>query len=192
MKVLYLANQQFLSQYFYRGWKNAFEALACQIDCLDYSRQSVSSYLSNQPASTRYDIIMSASNEGILSIPAEWANEMRTALVINGLPYNSLRLSPDTQAPNAKEEEVKHIAKFQRKLIWSQWMPEYVDYFYEGYRRLGIPVISMPYAADITPWGLNPEAIESPDLDILFIGNLKHRAKQNLPIFKRLFDLSSP
>jgi hypothetical protein len=192
MRILYLANQQLLSQHFFRAWKNAFEALGCQVDCLDYVHQSVSTYLSDASVDSNYGIIMSASNEGILSIPVNQINAIGAAVVINGLPFNSLRLSPDSQAPNASEEEVRHIAKFKRKLVWSQWMPEYVDYFYEGYRRLGISVISMPYAADITPWGIKVAAIKKPECDIVFIGNLKHRAKQNIPIFQSLFNLSSP
>jgi hypothetical protein len=192
MRVLYLVNQQPLAQYFLRGWKNSFEALGDQVDCLDYSRQSVSDFLINVPDSTHYDIIMSASNEGILSIPVERINEMGAALVVNALPFNSFRITPDPQAPNANEREVKHIAKFERKLIWSQWIPEYVDYFYEGYRRLGIPVMSMPYGADITSRVKISSPIEAPELDIMFVGNLRHRAKGNLPIFRSLFNLSSP
>lgn len=167
-------------------------ALGHHVDCLDYTSQTVKQYLDSTSLELPYDIVMSASNEGILDIPVERINEMGAALVINGLPFNRLGISPEPQAPCASPTEVKHVSRFHKKVVWSQWMPELVELYYSGYRQLGIPIISMPYATDITPLDLIPNPASHPECDLLFIGNLKHRAKTNLPIFKQLFALSTP
>jgi hypothetical protein len=173
-----------------RGWKRALEALGHTVIGINYQQQSIATHLLNPRLEIPYDLLMTASNEGIMDLPIARLNEMGTAVIVNGLPFNDFRISPEPQAPNAHAKEVAHLAKLHKKLVWSQWMPEYVEIFYAGYRALGIATISLPYAADVDVFKAQPQVPAVLERDILFIGNLKHRQKINAALFEKLFALS--
>jgi len=186
MNILYLANTSPLAQHFMRGWRNAFLALDDSFTVLAPEGEEFAAAIRDNV----YDLILTASGEGARRLPVEELNAKGTALVVNGLPFNDWGLSCEIQAPCADADEVRHIARFQRKLAWSQWSPELVESFYSGYTSLGIPVLALPYAGDIT---VAPETVrDMADVkeSLIFIGNLKHRRRGNLSLLKRLMTLA--
>ena len=126
MNVLYLANKSQLDSHFLRGWRNAFHALAARFDVANPKDDSFHNLVSNNI----YDIIMGYSGVGIEKLPFQLLNANNTALVVNGLPFNSSHTSPDIQAPCANPVEVDFISRFNRKIVWSQWSPVYLNSYY--------------------------------------------------------------
>ena len=182
MRVLYISPDDMLGLHFRRGWEKAFRYLGFDFVASTPGLKELTNNLRE-----RFDLIMTASGgEGIQQLPVDQLNECGTALVVNGLPFNSFRISPDMQAPLADLAEVSYIEKFNTKLIWSQWEPDFVETFFSGYLDRGIPVISLPYAGDI----IGSFEIGDLDLDIVFIGNLRHRRRGNLPLIRNLLKLS--
>jgi hypothetical protein len=184
MRVLYISPDSMLGRHFRRGWERAFTHLGLDfVNCRPIAGE-VANLLCGKP----FDLVLAASGEGIDLLPVDQLNECGTALVVNGLPFNRLRISPDIQAPLANAIEVALIAKFNKKLVWSQWEIEFVKDFFSGYVERGIRVISMPYAGDAFEYR---ELVE-PEFDITFVGNLRHRRNGNLSLFKNLFRMARP
>lgn len=153
-----------------------------QFCCLHIRPKELKNKLRDQ-----FDLIMTASGgDGIQRLPVDQLNESGTALVVNGLPFNRLKISPEIQAPLADLAEVLFIEKFKKKLIWSQWEPQFVETFFAGYLERGIPVISLPYAGDT----IGSCQIVDTEFDIVFIGNLRHRRRGNLSLIEKLLKLS--
>lgn len=185
MKVLYLAANTLLGLHFKAGWENAFNALGHTFVYVDPFQENIGYRLRSE----QFDLIMASSGDNLLDLPIDTLNANNTALVVNGLPYNDYCISPDIQAPCASSIEVRHLANLNRKLVWSQWSDVYVDYFFSGYRSLGIPAVSLPYAADITQ---APDAVRGVDdilYKIVFVGNLRHRKRGNIELIRKLLSL---
>lgn len=171
-----------------RGWRNAFRALGATFHVANPKDSGFRDFISDNV----YDIVMGYSGVGIENLPLQLLNSRNTALVINGLPFNSSHSSPDIQAPCADPMEVDFISKFNIKIVWSQWSPIYLNTYYSGYVAAGIPILCLPYAGDILT-----DVIESRDLDttqskILFVGNLSHRRRGNIPLIRKLMNLVPP
>lgn len=182
MRVLYISPDDMLGWHFRRGWKKAFRYLGFDFVTSTPEQNELTNKLRE-----RFDLIMTASGgEGIRLLPIDQLNEYGTALVVNGLPFNRFRISPEIQAPLADLAEVAFIERFNKKLIWSQWEPEFVETFFAGYLERGITVISLPYAGDTIG---SCEIVDS-EFDIVFIGNLRHRRRGNLSLIKKLLNLS--
>ena len=182
MRVLYISPDDMLGLHFRRGWEKAFRYLGFDFVAITPVLKELTNNLRE-----RFDLIMTASGgEGIQLLPVDQLNECGTALVVNGLPFNRFRISPDMQAPLADVAEVSFIEKFNKKLIWSQWEPDFVETFFSGYLDRGIPVISLPYAGDT----IDSCEIVDLDFDIVFIGNLRHRRRGNLSLIRSLLKLS--
>jgi hypothetical protein len=62
--------------------------------------------------------------------------------------------------------------------------------FYSDWEAAGVPTLSLAYGADV-PLTL-PIKLPEPVFDILFIGNLRHRKRGNVGLFRRLFALTTP
>lgn len=186
MKVLHLAGFSLLSQHFMRGWRNAFLALGDAFEVLDPAAPDFDARV----RSSDCDLILTASGEGIRRLPTEFLNERGVVVVVNGLPFNAWHVSPEIQAPCADGDEVRHLARLDRKLVWSQWSPEFVVAFFSGYEALGIPVLALPYAGDVTICPPTLRTLDEIADDLVFIGNLKHRRRGNLALFRRLLALT--
>lgn len=188
MNVLYLANKSQLDSHFLRGWKNAFHTLGARFDVANPKDDSFHNLVSNNI----YDIIMGYSGVGIEKLPLQLLNANNTALVVSGLPFNSSYTSPDIQAPCANPVEVDFISRFNRKIVWSQWSPVYLNSYYSGYVTRGIPVICLPYAGDILTNGVMMMELDALNSKVLFVGNLNHRRRGNMSLIRNLVRLVPP
>lgn len=182
MRVLYYAGRSQLALHFMRGWRNAFIAMGDTFEELDPAAPDLEAQIST----AKCDLILTASGEKIDRLPVGLLNEQGAAVVVNGLPFNVWGISPDIQAPCADAAEVQHLAQFQKKLVWSQWSPEFVSAFFSGYDRFGIPVLGLPYAGDVPVSPAFARRLADITDDMVFIGNLKHRRTGNLGLFRRL------
>jgi len=176
-----------LGWHFRRGWEKAFRFFDFEFVASAPEKIELENHL-REP----FDLIMTASGgEGIRLLPIDQLNEYGTALIVNGLPFNKLRISPEIQAPLADKAEVILISKFNKKLIWSQWEPDFVEPFFAGYMELGIPVIPLPYAGDTLGWCEIVDRDIDLEFDIAFVGNLKHRLRGNISLIKKLLNTST-
>ena len=187
MNILYLGPSHYLSSLFIQGWKNAFEALGYGFTHLDPTQAPVSSWISSQNP----ELILTNSGEGLLSLAPEQINQQGCTVVVGALPANRWKASFDPHTPLADPQEIAILSQLERRLVWSQHEPYLYPFFYQDYLEQSISVLYLPYAADITT--LQPlEFQEIPINDFLFIGNLAHRKKGNLPLLDRLFQKIDP
>jgi hypothetical protein len=171
-----------------RGWRNAFRALGATFRVANPKDSGFRDFISDNV----YDIVMGYSGVGLENLPLKLLNSRNTALVINGLPFNSSYSSPDIQAPCANPMEVDFISKFNKKIVWSQWSPIYLNTYYSGYISAGISVLCLPYAGDILTNVIEPRDLGATQSKILFVGNLAHRRRGNMSLIRKLMKLVSP
>jgi hypothetical protein len=186
LHILYLAQRSLLSQHFVPGWRSAYEAAGDRLTVVDYTREGWTKVFDN----AQFDLVMGASNEGILDLDPSRLNESGTRLVVNALPANPFSASFEWQTPCADPREIRHVAKFERKLVWAPQSPAYVRAFYSDWEAAGVPILSLAYGAAV-PFAL-PAAPPEPICDIIFIGNLRHRRRGNIELFRHLFALTTP
>lgn len=182
MNVLFLCPSRYLSFHFMNGWKNAFHALGIGFRHLDCEKEDPNDYIRNNEV----DLLMTSSGEGISKVDAAELNSRKIAVVIAGLPYNHSNSSFDPHCPLADPDEVRHIASIDRKIIWSQHEPLFNDYFYQGYKELGIDVLYLPYCADTTTISLHDKT--KTEYDFFFVGGLAHKKKGNLETLKQILE----
>lgn len=181
MNILYLCPEGYLSHHFMKGWKNAFEAMGNKFTNIDVQKEDAEGFVREN----RVDLIMTSSGEGILEVPSQLINEKKIPVVIAGLPFNTKNITFDPHCPLADPLEMQHIARLDQKVVWSQHEPAFNDYFYSGYKALGIEVIYLPYCADTTRPFFTPEQL--PQYDFFFVGGLAHKRKGNISMIRNIF-----
>src|SRR3989339_1633074 len=187
MKVLFLAPSTQLSLHFLSGWARAFLSLGCGFKHLDPSQEEVNGLLREHGA----DLILTSAGEGLVYLDVDLVNEIGAKVVYAALPYNSAGASFDPQTPLAPPKEMEILSKLKHRVAWTQHEPHLHPYFYKGYKDREIPLVYLPYCADLTS---EVPLVEPPfpTKDLFFIGNLGHRKKGNLEILPQLFSRLAP
>jgi len=181
MEILYLCPDNDLADLFFRGWKNAFEALGHSVTRRVATTPGLGRWLSNHPV----DLIFTHSGEGVQALEPKQLNQKKIKLIVGALPANSFRASFDPHTPLAPEGELEIMAQVDQCVVWSQHEPFLFPFFYQAYLEREIPLVYLPYAADLTQ--LQPlQFQEKPPLDFLFIGKLSHRKRGNLALLDQL------
>lgn len=187
MKVLFIAPSTQLSLHFLSGWGRAFRSLGFGFKHLDPAREEPNGLLREHGA----DLILTAAGEGLTHLDLDLVNEIGAKVIYAALPYNSAGASFDPQTPLAPPKEMELLAKLKNRVAWTQHEPHLHPYFYKGYQDREIPLIYLPYCADLT--AQTPLAEPAfPTKDLFFIGNLAHRTKGNLEILSQLLGRLTP
>lgn len=195
MEILYVAHPAIVPQHFVSSWRAAFEAAGDTFTVADCTRPGWTGIFDRR----RFDVVMTYSNDsvigsserGILELDPARLNEAGTSVVHNGLPANPFSASFEFQAPCADSREVRHLAKFDRKLVWAASALPFMRAFYSDWEAAGSPILALAYGANV-PMALPPVTAAEPTVDIIFIGNLWHRRRGNVDLFRQLFSLTVP